>query len=41
MLKTNEKDRLYEVIIAMIGEDSSIKAYKSGFNERQWLLLKI
>ena len=34
MLKSNEKDRLYEVIIAMIGEDSSIKAYKSGFNDK-------
>ena len=34
MLKTNEKDRLYDLITAMIGEDSSIKAYKSGFNEK-------
>lgn len=33
MLKTNEKDRLYDLITAMIGEDSSIKAYKSSFNE--------
>tara|TARA_R110002126_G_scaffold43475_7_gene124530 strand:- start:525 stop:857 length:333 start_codon:yes stop_codon:yes gene_type:complete len=33
MLKTNEKARLYELITAMIGEDASIKAYKSGFNQ--------
>ena len=33
MLKSHEKDRLHDIIVAMIGEDSSIKAYKSGFNE--------
>lgn len=33
MLTSTEKDFLYEIISAVIGEDSSIKAYKIGFNE--------
>ena len=34
MLSHNEKEYLYEIIIAVIGEDRAIKAYKSGFNEK-------
>lgn len=33
MLTSAEKDYLYEVISAIIGEGSSIKAYKTSFNE--------
>lgn len=33
MLSTNEKDYLYEIISALIGEDHSVRAYKGGFNE--------
>jgi hypothetical protein len=33
MLSNAEKDKLYEIISAILGEDYSIKAYKSGFNE--------
>ena len=34
MLSVEEKERLYGFIVAVIGEDSSIKAYQSSFNER-------
>ncbi len=33
MLSTSEKNYLYEVISALIGEDHSIKAYRGSFNE--------
>lgn len=33
MLTSAEKDYLYEVISAVIGEDNSIKVYKASFNE--------
>jgi hypothetical protein len=32
MLQNHEKDRLYTIITAVLGEDNSIKAYKNGFN---------
>lgn len=34
MLSRSEKDYLYQIIVAVIGEDISIKTYKSGFNEQ-------
>ncbi len=33
MLSHNEKEYLYEIIAAIIGENHSIKIYKNGFNE--------
>ncbi len=33
MLSNEEKDYLYDIISAVIGEDHSIKVYKIGFNE--------
>lgn len=33
MLTSAEKDYLYDIISAVIGEDHSIKAYKTGFSE--------
>jgi hypothetical protein len=36
MLSSVEKDHLYNVIAAILGEDSSIKACKSSFNETKY-----
>jgi hypothetical protein len=33
MLTTEEKNDLYAIIVASLGEDSSIRAAKNGFNE--------
>lgn len=33
MLSSSEKDYLYQIIAGLIDEDSSIKAYRSQFNE--------
>lgn len=33
MLSRMEKDKLYEINSAVLGEDYTIKAYKSGFNK--------
>jgi hypothetical protein len=33
MLTSGEKDYLYEIISSVIGEDHSIKGYRSSFNE--------
>lgn len=33
MLTHNEKERLYEIIAAVIGDDPAIKSYRNGFNE--------
>lgn len=33
MLNSAEKDYLYDIISAVLGEDRSIKAYKTSFNE--------
>jgi hypothetical protein len=33
MLSSSQKDYLYQIIVAAIGEDISIKSYKSKFNE--------
>lgn len=33
MLTSSEKDYLYQIIAGLIGEDTSIKAYRSQFNE--------
>lgn len=40
MLNPDEKEALYEIIVAVIGEDLSIKAYKSGFNEKTVLVVE-
>lgn len=34
MLNPEEKQYLYDIISAVIGEDHSIKVYQPGFNER-------
>jgi len=34
MLTTTEKEYLYEIISAVIGNDQSIRQYRHGFNER-------
>ena len=33
MLSTSEKNYLYDVIAALIGDDHSVKAYRGNFNE--------
>ena len=40
MLSHNEKEQLYEIIAAVIGEDQSIKAYKHGFNDNTVLVVE-
>lgn len=34
MLTPQEKDKLYTIIISVVGEDTSIKNYKAYFNEQ-------
>ncbi|GAB2199367.1 hypothetical protein [Sessilibacter sp. MAH4] len=34
MLNKSEKEDLYKLIVAIIGEDTTIKIYKNNFNER-------
>lgn len=34
MLEMDEKEYLYEIIAAVIGEDAVIKQYKNSFNEK-------
>lgn len=33
MLTTAEKENLYDLLVAIIGEDNTIKVYKHSFNE--------
>lgn len=40
MLSHREKECLYEIIIAVIGDDQTIKAYKGGFNEKTVLIVE-
>lgn len=40
MLTSAEKDYLYDFISAVIGEDHSIKAYKTSFNESTILVVE-
>ena len=34
MLSKQEKDRLYDIIVSVIGKDASIAAVKGGFNDK-------
>jgi hypothetical protein len=34
MLSNAEKDKLYEIIIALLGEDETFVIYKSTFNDK-------